>query len=417
LDHLLNSQSVHLELLEIVVFDEADRLLELGFREECLEVLKRCSRGRQTMLFSATMNASVEELSSLALVKPVRVEATPVNRVAETLEQEFVKAPAETYREAVLMSLVTRNYNERVIVFCATRQSAHRLAIMFGLCGLKFTEIHGNLSQAERVEGLQRFQTGEADYLVATDLAARGLDLNKVETVINFHLPLDAARYIHRVGRTARMGRAGRAVTIYCPDEYAKVKKLGRQCCTKVKSKVVKRTIASEAVQQWADKIKDLSDDIAEIIQDESIEREERLADLLVNKSDNIQKHKKDIHSRPAKTWYQTNKEKQDFRTEDSERVKAVEVAAAAEEIDGGQKRKRGKEKESQEEKRRKKLREKNRYQKAQANKDKEAGDGKMRAAARRARKGAKPGRMGAGADEKKIVKVGKKKKGKGKRR
>merc|ERR1719277_2944085 len=85
LDHLLNSHSVHMELLEIIVFDEADRLLELGFREECLEVLKRCSRGRQTMLFSATMNSSVEELSTLALVKPVRVEATPVNRVAETL--------------------------------------------------------------------------------------------------------------------------------------------------------------------------------------------------------------------------------------------------------------------------------------------------------------------------------------------
>jgi len=256
LDHLLNSHSVHMELLEIVIFDEADRLLELGFRDECLEVLKRCSRGRQTMLFSATINTSVEELSTLALIKPVRVHASPVNRVAETLEQEFVKAPAEMYREAVLMSLVTRNYKARVIVFCATRQSAHRLAILFGLCGLSFTEIHGNLTQAERVEGLQRFQSGQADYLLATDLAARGLDLNKVETVINFHLPFDVARYIHRVGRTARMGRAGRAVTIYCPEEYHKVKQLGKQCCTKVKSKVIKRTVAAEAIQQWVEKIK-----------------------------------------------------------------------------------------------------------------------------------------------------------------
>merc|ERR1712039_1152410 len=170
------------------------------------------------------------------------------------------------------MSLVERNYTTRVIIFCATKQAAHRLAIIFGLCGKRFAEIHGNLSQGERQRSLQRFQKGEADYLLATDLAARGLDLCNVETVINFHLPLDVSRYIHRVGRTARMGRAGRAVTVYCPEEYSKVKKLGRQCCTKVKSKVVKRTVASEAVQQWVDKIKDLSDDIAEIIQDESLE-------------------------------------------------------------------------------------------------------------------------------------------------
>merc|ERR1719487_1202568 len=156
---------------------------------------------------------------------------------------------------------------------------------------------------------LKKFQDRQADFLLATDLAARGLDLNKVETVINFHLPLDVARYIHRVGRTARMGRAGRAVTIYCPEEYGRVKQLGKQCCTKVKSKVVKRTVASEAVQTWVDKIKELKADIDLIVQEESLEREERLADLLVSKSDNMQKHKKDISSRPAKTWYLSNKE------------------------------------------------------------------------------------------------------------
>merc|ERR1719198_1180064 len=263
--------------------------------------------------------------------------------------------PAETYREAVLMRLVKRNYKERVIIFCATRQSAHRIAILFGLCGLKFTEIHGNLAQAERVEGLQRFQRGEADYLLATDLAARGLDLNKVETVINFHLPLDVARYIHRVGRTARMGRAGRAVTIYCPEEYGKVKQLGKQCCTKVKSKVVKRTVAAEAIQHWVDKIKELREDIDLIVQEESIEREERLADLLVNKSDNMQKFKKDINSRPAREWYVTNREKRDLKTEDNERVRAAEVTAADPPDEGSaksRKRKARNEPESREEKR-----------------------------------------------------------------
>jgi len=348
------------------------------------------------MLFSATMNTSVEELSALALVKPVRVHASPVNRVVETLEQEFVKAPAEVYREAVLMSLVTRNYKNRVIVFCATRASAHHLAILFGLCGLSFTEIHGNLSQAERVEGLQRFQRGEADYLLATDLAARGLDLNKVETVINYHLPLDVARYIHRVGRTARMGRAGRAVTIYCPEEYGKVKQLGKQCCTKVKSKVVKRTVAAEAIQGWVDRIKGLNEDIKLIVEEESLEREERKTDLLLNKSENLQKHRKDINSRPAKTWYVTNREKQDLKTEDLERVKAVEAADSKLPDEGTErsgKRKHEEQRDNPEQKQKKRMREKMRRQKEEANAARAKDDVKARASARRIRKKDSPGK------------------------
>lgn len=328
LDHLLNSASVHMELLEIVIFDEADRLLEMGFREECTQVLKRCSKGRQTMLFSATMNSSVEDLASLALVRPVRVHANPVNRVAETLEQEFVKVPSQALRESVLLSLCTRNYTSRVIIFCATKQTAHRLAIIFGLCGLSFAQIHGNLAQQDRVEGLQRFQAQEVDFLLATDLASRGLDLQNVSTVINFDLPTDVTRYIHRVGRTARMGRCGRAVTVYVPEEYSKVKALGKQVCHKVKSKVLKRTVASEAVKEWADKISSLEEDIASIKEDEGLEKEFRLADMLSGKSENIVKHKEDIHSRPAKTWYITNKEKSKLRVEDAERV-----AKAADEI------------------------------------------------------------------------------------
>ncbi|CAJ1373408.1 unnamed protein product, partial [Effrenium voratum] len=197
LDHLMNSQSVHMELLEIVIFDEADRLLEMGFRQECLEA------GRDaTMLFSATMNASVEDLAGLALIKPERVHASPVNAVAQTLEQEFVKAPSAELREAALLSLVSRNYDSKVIVFCSTKQVAHRLAIIFGLCRLKFAEIHGELSQGERAASLQSFQSNKADFLIATDIASRGLDLPNTKTVINFQLPADVTRYIHRVGRT-----------------------------------------------------------------------------------------------------------------------------------------------------------------------------------------------------------------------
>lgn len=401
-------------MLEIVIFDEADRLLELGFRDECLEVLKRCSKGRQTMLFSATFNTSVEDLAGLALVKPVRVHANPVNRVAETLEQEFVKAPSEEMREAVLMSLVSRNYTSRVIIFCATRQAAHRLAMIFGLCGLRFAEIHGNLAQFERQNALQRFQNQQADFLLATDLAARGLDLCNVETVINFHLPLDVSRYIHRVGRTARMGRVGRAVTIYSPEEYAKVKKLGQQCCTKVKSKVLKRSVAAAAVQQWADKIYGLYEDMVAIGWDESLERELRLADNLAGKVDNLHKYKEEIKSRPAKTWIMTNNQKQYLKTADSERVHAEEAVepdkASAWDPEGpsGKKRKAEPTVEAMEAKRKKRAREKMLERKDQARAEREKSDAKIRASARRSRKAARA----EGADS-----LVPKKKKKGKRR
>jgi len=347
LDHLLNSQSVHMELLEIVVFDEADRLLEMGFKEECMQVMNRCAKGRQTMLFSATMNDSVEGLANVTLVKPVRVHASAVNRVAQTLEQEFVKAPSQELREAVLLSLCERNYTSNVIVFCATRQSAHRLAIIFGLCGLSAAEIHGNLPQGDRVKALNRFQEEEVDFLIATDLAARGLDLCNVETVVNFHLPTDVSRYVHRVGRTARMGRTGKAVTIYCPEEYSKVKLLGKQCCSKVKATVVKRTVASEAVRVWSKKIWEFRDDIQGIVQEENEEREMRLAGKLANVANNIEKHKSEINSRPAKEWYITNGQKRKLKTAEAEQVgKEAEAAAEAAEAasaENSQKRKRGK--------------------------------------------------------------------------
>lgn len=390
LDHLLNSQSVHMELLEIVIFDEADRLLELGFREECTQVLKRCSRGRQTMLFSATMNTSVEDLAALALVRPVRVHASAPNRVTETLEQEFVRAPSSELREAVLLSLCTRNYTSRAIIFCATRSAAHRLAMIFGLCDMSFAELHGSLPQGDRVRALQRFQEGEADFLLATDLAARGLDIMNVETVINFHLPLDISRYIHRVGRTARMGRVGRAVTVYAPDEYPKVKKLGRQCATKVKSKVLKRSVAAEAVNSWVDKIVSLEDDISAILSEEGVERESRLADTMLNRNENLHKYQDQIKARPPKEWIMTNNEKKKLKEAILEETAATDAKMAEPEVEVSASEK------SQARKlqlKRERFFKKKEEEKAERLRD----EANARRHGRQARKSAKPARLGQG--------------------
>merc|ERR1712232_8826 len=236
---------------------------------------------------------------------------------------------------------------------------------------------------------LQQFQRGEADFLVATDLAARGLDLANVETVINFHLPLDISRYIHRVGRTARMGRTGRAVTVYVPAEYGRVKKLGRQCATKVKSKVLKRTIAVDAVQTWTDKIASLEDDIKEIREEEGVERELRLADILANKSDNLEKFKKQIQSRPAKEWIMTNIDKRKLKEADNERVQKVAEAEAEDaklEMEPGpsNKKRRRDNNESPEERREKRDRDRIKKRLATEKAERKASEWRVRASVRR---------------------------------
>ncbi|EER13285.1 DEAD box ATP-dependent RNA helicase, putative, partial [Perkinsus marinus ATCC 50983] len=241
---LLNSPNIHLEMCEIVVLDECDRLLEMGFRDECLTVLggglllsfmmymamcsagidlttsgsspprstirllglwqiiqKHCNRSRQTMMFSATMNQEVLKLAKVVLSKPVTIETTKANRVSPTLTQEFIRVTSEQQREATLLAACTKHFPKRCLIFCAQKKTAHRMAVLLGLVGkVKFAELHGNLSQQQRVKALADFESGKATHLICTDLAARGLDLPHVETVINFELPPDVTKYVHRVG-------------------------------------------------------------------------------------------------------------------------------------------------------------------------------------------------------------------------
>eukprot|EP00397_Hematodinium_sp_SG-2012_P025605 GEMP01026764.1.p1 GENE.GEMP01026764.1~~GEMP01026764.1.p1 ORF type:complete len:720 (+),score=164.67 GEMP01026764.1:24-2162(+) len=327
LDHLLNSQNVHLELLEIVILDEADRLLELGFRDECKQIIKRCSKGRQTMLFSATLNADVQDLASLALQKPIRVTANAPNKVVKTLHQEFIRINSDEWRGATLLALIRRREEDcdktaaesLTIVFFAMKKDAHWMATILGLAGIRCTELHGNLSQTQRIEGVTKFQKGEVQLLLATDLASRGLDLHGVGTVINYEVPTETPKYIHRVGRTARMGQEGDAITLYTDEEYNQVKKLGKLCSTEMKAEIVKRTVAQDVVDKaWQD-INGWSDDVAAIMDDESLERELRLADVQSKKASNMVAHKTEIYSRPQKLWPMSQKEKADIQEQEKQ--------------------------------------------------------------------------------------------------
>ena len=209
IDILRNSRNVDLDDLEMLIFDEADKLLDMGFKAEIEEILKIVSQTRQTMLFSATLDKGLKKIVKLALKKPVRVQANPDNRVASHLRQEVIKLKDSTLRGAVLLELLDTHFESEVLVFTKTKRKCHRLAIVLNLLGKKVCELHGNLTQTQRFDAFEGFKNKEYDIMLATDLASRGLDIKGLRYVINFELPQALTRYIHRVGRTARAGNSG----------------------------------------------------------------------------------------------------------------------------------------------------------------------------------------------------------------
>merc|ERR1719167_817094 len=186
IDHVKNTPSFGLESIEVLILDEADRMLDECFLEQMKEVVRSCSRTRQTLLFSATMTDQVEQLATVSLNKPVKVFVDSNKVVAWNLRQEFVRVRQGKEREALLAALVCRTFRDHTMVFIQTKAQCHRLHIVLGLLGVRVGELHGNMSQPQRMETLQRFKEEQLDVLLATDVAARGLDIRGVKTVINF---------------------------------------------------------------------------------------------------------------------------------------------------------------------------------------------------------------------------------------
>ncbi|KAF7723561.1 nucleolar DEAD-box protein required for synthesis of 60S ribosomal subunit [Apophysomyces ossiformis] len=308
IDHVRNSSGFGLDSVEILVMDEADRMLEDGFADELGEIVKSCPKSRQTMLFSATMTDNVDKLIRMSLNHPVRLFVNPSNQAASRLVQEFVRIRAhrETDRSAVLMALCRKTFRSKVIIFFRSKAAAHQMKILFGLMGLNAAELHGNLTQEQRLEALERFRDNQVDYLLATDLAARGLDIKGIETVINYNMPTQFAQYLHRIGRTARAGRNGRSVTLVGEQDRKMLKMAIKSATSPVKNRVV----AAETVQKYRKKVEDLSPKIKEVLQEETEERKIRNAEMKVLKTENMLKHGEEIFARPARTWFQSEKEK-----------------------------------------------------------------------------------------------------------
>ncbi|WFM73067.1 DEAD/DEAH box helicase [Halomonas sp. CKK8] len=224
---LQQQKHVDLSKVEILVLDEADRMLDMGFIHDIKKILRVLPEKRQNLLFSATFSNEIQALAGKLLDDPAMIEVARRNTTAELVDQAIYRVDREKKRE-LLAHLITEHDWQQVLVFTRTKHGANRLAEQLSKQDIPAMAIHGNKSQSARTKALAAFKTGDLQVLVATDIAARGLDIEELPHVVNFELPNVAEDYVHRIGRTGRAGSEGQAVSLVCVDEHGLLKGIER---------------------------------------------------------------------------------------------------------------------------------------------------------------------------------------------
>ncbi|MGH3005100.1 MAG: DEAD/DEAH box helicase [Gaiellaceae bacterium] len=220
LEDLAQRRMIDLTGLRILVLDEADRMLDMGFRPQVDRIVRRLPRNRQTMFFSATLDGEIGEIARAYTSSPSRLEAgAQADRAVGEIEHRFVAVSVDTKVETLVDHV--RGADGLTLVFVRTKRGADRLVLRLGRHDVRAEALHGDMSQRARQRALERFENGKVPILVATDVAARGLDIDGIEHVINFDPPEEDKGYLHRTGRTGRAGRSGIAVTFVLPDQQA----------------------------------------------------------------------------------------------------------------------------------------------------------------------------------------------------
>lgn len=239
---LMQRRCVDLSQLEVLILDEADRMLDMGFLPAIQRILKALPKQRQTLLFSATFSREITQLAGQFLNDPVRIETAPPNSTVEAIAQKAIPVDQAKKRE-LLSWMIGSNDWRQVLVFTRTKHGANRLAKQLESDGVSAAAIHGNKSQGARTRALGEFKSGRIRALVATDIAARGLDIEQLPHVVNYDIPEVPEDYVHRIGRTGRAGREGLAVSLVCGAEHGKFEAV---------RKLVKVEIPTEAVEGYA---------------------------------------------------------------------------------------------------------------------------------------------------------------------
>ena len=237
LDHL-QQRNVDLSGIEILVLDEADRMLDMGFIRDIRKIVQMLPKKRQSLLFSATFSNEIRKLASDFLIDPKEIQVTPRNSTVDLVEQ-FVYPVDKRRKRELLSELIGKENWQQVLVFARTKHGANRLAEQLTTDGIQSTAIHGNKSQTARTKALASFKAGKVRVLVATDIAARGIDIDKLPHVVNYELPNVPEDYVHRIGRTARAGREGQAISLVCVDEKKLLADIEKLLKTKIEKVIV----------------------------------------------------------------------------------------------------------------------------------------------------------------------------------
>ncbi|MFC1700846.1 DEAD/DEAH box helicase [Patescibacteria group bacterium] len=224
---LINQRAYNLNQVDVIVLDEADRMLDIGFLPQIKKILEFAPKERQTMLFSATMPKTISSLAAMFMKMPIRIEIAPQGTLSENIEQEVFIVPKNN-KMRLLDSILQKYHKDKILIFSRTKYGAKRIASDIRNMNYTATEIHSNRSQSQRKTALDGFVNGRFRVLVATDIASRGIDVKDISLVINFDFPSSSEDYVHRIGRTGRVNCYGKAISFVTSSERSDIKKIER---------------------------------------------------------------------------------------------------------------------------------------------------------------------------------------------